>query len=288
MAEFYQTEYGQFITSLRPVGRVNATLLEAEQPAGDWSDASTPDLTVCQLVTEAVPISLDLGAGQFSGPMAQRDFIVVPPGMPTRILVDAPHSLRLLATPWQRMLAWANSDHLHLPADGDFGMLHRTYNHNQHLTQSLDALWRQDHGETAAGTLFADALMLQVLASLLDMARPARARPVAGLTRRNLQHVGAFMRTRLAEDIGLEELAALTGLSVAHFCRAFKRSTGRSPYQVLIDLRMQHAQQLLCAPAMTIAEVALACGYSQPAHFAKLFRRTTGVTPSEWRRQRLS
>jgi AraC family transcriptional regulator len=287
-AEFYRTQYGQAITSLRPAGRVGATLLEAAQPAGDWSDAATADLVICELIGKSVPVSLNLGAGRITGRMAPHDLMIAPVAVATTVLVDAPHHIRVLAVPWKRMCPWADSDQLRLPADGDFGVLHHVLSHDRRLTRALDALWQQDDGVSAAGTLFSDALLIEVVATLVEMSTPQRTRRITGLTRGDLLRVDACMRARLAEDIGLADLAALTGLSVAHFCRAFKLSTGRSPYQALIDLRMHHAQELLGRPALSIAEVALACGYAQPAHFAKLFRRSFGVTPTDWRRERLS
>jgi AraC family transcriptional regulator len=286
-AEFYRTQYGQAITSLRPAGRVGATLLEAAQPAGDWSDAATAELIIGQHLTDPVQASLDLGAGRFSGACVLNDFLVAPPGLASTILISASHRIRALAIPWQRMRVWADSDQWRLPVDGDFGVLHHTLNQDGRITRALDALWRQDDGASASGSLFSDALLIEVVATLVEMATPHRTRLIAGLTRGDLLRVDACMRARLSEDIGLSDLAALTGLSGAHFCRAFKLSTGRSPYQALIDLRMHHAQELLGRPALSIAEVALACGYAQPAHFAKLFRRAFGLTPSEWRRQRL-
>lgn len=285
-ADFYRTEYGQFIKLLKPIGRVKASLLEVEQPAGDWSDRATTDLILTQNVAGPAHIAMDVGAGHFSGVGKKHDFTLAPPGSATRVLIDAPHRIRILAIPWESMSAWAESDELRLPTGGDFGVLHQTLSNEPRLTQTLDALWRQEDGASAAGALFSDALLLQVIATLVELARPVRIRPAAGLTPRDLKQVDACMRARLAEDLGIADLAAETGLSVAHFCRAFKQSTGRSPYQALIHLRMQHAQQLLSSSAMSVAEVALECGYAQPAHFAKLFRREVGLAPAQWRRAR--
>jgi AraC family transcriptional regulator len=286
--DFYRTAYGQFITSVRPAGRVGAILLEADQPAGDWSDAATPDMVILQHASGPARVSLNLGAGRFATQAARNDFMVAPMNVATTILVDAPHRILALAIPWDRMRAWADSDALRLPVDGDFGRLHQTVHQDRRLTMTLDALWRQQDGTSAASSLFNDALLLQAVAVLIEVGHPDRGRAITGLSRRDLQRVDAYMRARLAEDIGLDDLASLVGLSVTHFCRAFKRSTGSSPYQALVVLRMQHAQQLLAHTPQSITHVALSCGYAQPAHFAKLFRRATGVAPALWRRLRLN
>jgi AraC family transcriptional regulator len=284
-ADFYRTQYGQVITSLRPAGRVGATLLEAEQPAGDWSDAATSDLIIAQHLSQPAQVSMDLGAGRFHGIGRTNDFIAGAPGVESTILVDSAHRIRVLAIPWEAMRAWADSDELRLSSDGDFGVLHQGFNRSSRLTLLLDTLWRQNDGMAAAEQMFTDGLLLQIVATLIDIAHPQRMQPTQGLTRHALLKVDACMRARLAEDIGLADLAELTGLSVAHFCRAFKRSTGRTPYQSLIELRMQDAQRLLSETNLSIAEVALSCGYDQPSHFAKLFRRSTGLPPAQWRRQ---
>jgi AraC family transcriptional regulator len=284
-ADFYRTAYGQFITSLRPAGRVGADLLEVDQPAGDWSDAATDGLVVAQLVGGAARHTMDLGGGCFTALARPLEFVVCPPGVATKIVVDSPHRIRLLSIPWQRMCAWADSDALRLPPDGDFGLLHSASRHDARVSRLLAAMWQQDDGVSAAGTLFSDALLVEIVATLVELRSAHGRRPIRGLTRFHLQRVDACMRARLSEDIGLVDLASLVGLSVAHFCRAFKLATGRSPYQALVALRMQHAQQLLRSSPLSVAEVALSCGYEQPAHFAKLFRRAVGLSPSEWRRQ---
>lgn len=284
-AEFYRTEYGQFITLLKPAGRFRASLLEAEQPAGDWSDAATPDLIIAQSLSAPAQIEFDVGAGQFKGVGTTNQFLVTPPGAASRIWIDARHRIRMLAIPWQAMRSWADSEFLRLPEDGDFGALHRSLQSDPRVTRTLDELWRHVASGLPSDTMFADASLLQLVATLADRARPAERPRISGLSALDLERVEACMRARFSEDIGLADLATVTGLSVAHFCRAFKRSTGRSPYQALVSIRVRHAQRLLASRALSVAEVALECGYTQPAHFTKLFRRETGLPPSEWRRQ---
>jgi AraC family transcriptional regulator len=85
-------------------------------------------------------------------------------------------------------------------------------------------------------------------------------------------------------DVSLSELAHECGLSVAHFGRAFKRSTGLAPHQWQLRRRTKRAQVLLTGSTLSIAEVALACGFSSQSHFATAFKENTGVSPGRWRR----
>ena len=96
------------------------------------------------------------------------------------------------------------------------------------------------------------------------------------------------MRLHLAEDIGLPELAALAGVSPQRFKRTFKTSSGLPPYRFLMTLRIERAQELLARSNLTLAEVALASGFSNQSHFTTVFWNQTGLTPGRWRRSALN
>jgi len=101
-----------------------------------------------------------------------------------------------------------------------------------------------------------------------------------------LKLVTEWMAERLSETLNLDELAAKTGLSKFYFHRLFKRAIGLPPSRFQLDLRMNRARQLLRETKESIVDVALDVGYTNPSHFAKLFHKETGLTPSEYRRQR--
>jgi AraC family transcriptional regulator len=109
--------------------------------------------------------------------------------------------------------------------------------------------------------------------------------PRSGLAAWQLRRVTNYMSERLAECIGLDELAELTALSRSHFCTAFRQTTGRTPHEWLTMLRLKHAQQLLRDPDIRIIDVGLSVGYQTPSAFAATFRRHIGMTPSAYRRQ---
>lgn len=93
-----------------------------------------------------------------------------------------------------------------------------------------------------------------------------------------------YMLEHLSEDITLEHLAGLVGLSPFHFCRAFRESVGATPYQWLITRRMERAQCLLADPAMSVMDIAFETGFNSPSHFATAFRKSVGMTPTAFRR----
>jgi AraC family transcriptional regulator len=100
-----------------------------------------------------------------------------------------------------------------------------------------------------------------------------------------LRQITDWMSEHVAEDINLDRLAAQAGLSKFHFHRLFKSAMGLSPSRNHINLRMNVARQLLRETKKSVVDVALDVGYTNPSHFAKLFRRETGLSPSDYRRQ---
>jgi AraC family transcriptional regulator len=99
-----------------------------------------------------------------------------------------------------------------------------------------------------------------------------------------LRRVIEAMRHSLREDFRLDLFAAEAELSTFHFSRAFKQTTGFSPSDYFIQLRMDEAKRLLRETEMSVLEVSLDVGYSSPSHFAQVFRRQVGVTPSDYRK----
>src|SRR5574341_875908 len=101
-----------------------------------------------------------------------------------------------------------------------------------------------------------------------------------------LRQITDWMAEHVAEDFNLARLAAQAGLSKFHFQRLFKSALGVTPSRYHINLRMNLARRLLRETKKSVMDVALEVGYANPSHFAQLFRRETGLSPSEYRRQR--
>jgi AraC family transcriptional regulator len=106
-----------------------------------------------------------------------------------------------------------------------------------------------------------------------------------GLPPARLRRVEAFLMAHLADDIGLDALAAIADLSPKHFARAFRQSTGLPPHRWLIERRIDRAKTLLRTADLSLAEIALASGFADQSHFTSAFRRGTGVTPGAYRQE---
>lgn len=99
-----------------------------------------------------------------------------------------------------------------------------------------------------------------------------------------LRRVQEYVEAHLEQDLTIEDLAAVAGLSPYHFAHAFKRSTGSGPYRYVLRRRTERAKRLLGAGKNPLSDVAQACGFGSQSHFSARFREVTGLTPHQFGR----
>lgn len=87
------------------------------------------------------------------------------------------------------------------------------------------------------------------------------------------------------DGTSIATIAEALNMSRSHFFRAFRESTGISPYQWLLKQRIDNAQRLLRTTNLPLSEIALHCGFSDQSHFTRIFSRDVGVTPKVWRQR---
>ena len=92
-----------------------------------------------------------------------------------------------------------------------------------------------------------------------------------------------FIEARLGDQITLDDLAVEADLSPYHLARMFKLSFGMPPHKYLMQRRVERAKALLAETDRTLADIALACGFSSQSHFSNCFKSATGVTPRGFR-----
>lgn len=102
------------------------------------------------------------------------------------------------------------------------------------------------------------------------------------------KRVREILYSHLADNISLETLAAACSLSRSHFARSFKKSTGMTPHQCQVQMRIDRSKHLLEHSCNSIAAIGLECGFSDQSHFTRVFFKRVGSTPSAWRRFRRS
>jgi AraC family transcriptional regulator len=158
----------------------------------------------------------------------------------------------------------------------------------------LSAMVAAVHAEMVAGfssgRLFLDSVE-QAMAVALVNGHAVRHRPAqiyrGGLGSARLRTIKELVRAKMGDDLSLDEMAQSVGLSTAHFARMFRKSTGKTPHQFVLRQRLERAKAMLRAPDARVLDVAVACGFKTQQHFAQVFRDAWGVSPTEYRHDRV-
>ena len=94
-----------------------------------------------------------------------------------------------------------------------------------------------------------------------------------------------FIEANLGKQIGVEDIAAASGVSRFHFSRAFRETTGSAPYAFLLGRRIALAKMLLINSAQPLADISSQSGFTSLSQFSRMFKRETGVCPSSFRQR---
>lgn len=105
------------------------------------------------------------------------------------------------------------------------------------------------------------------------------------LSNTQFKQVESLIEERLQEDISLDDMASAAGLSASHFNRQFKHTTGHTPYQYVIQRRVERAKWMLMDGRYSVAETARWVGFTDQSHLARHFKSVFGVTPFTVARQ---
>ena len=153
------------------------------------------------------------------------------------------------------------------------------------ITAVLLAMTTDLNEGSPAGRLYGEALGNALAVYLLNRYAVRRYAPVTyrgGLPGYRLKRVLDYIGENLANDVSLSELAAVVDMSPHYFAELFKKSTGRAPHQYIIMQRIERAKQDLCEPGRSVIEVGLGVGFQNPSHFARVFKKIVGISPSRF------
>jgi AraC family transcriptional regulator len=202
-----------------------------------------------------------------------------------RVLVDKPLHSFLLYLPQTALDALA--DDANVPRIPDLryepgvGMLDETVkNLGLSLLPALPA-------PEQVSRLFIDHLILglaahvaQTYGGMLPASRPIKG----GLAPWQEKRSKDMLAGDLTGVTPLHEIASVCGLSVSHFSRAFRRTTGISPHAWLLRMRVEAAKAMLRRRDASLSMIALACGFADQSHFTRVFTRRVGLSPGAWRK----
>lgn len=104
-----------------------------------------------------------------------------------------------------------------------------------------------------------------------------------GLAPHKLQKVLSYIDEKLAEPVGVRDLASHVHMSPFHFARRFKQAVGTPPHAYITHVRIERAKRLLAGTNLPLVEVATRVGYRTQAHFTGVFHRYVGTTPRAYR-----
>lgn len=154
-----------------------------------------------------------------------------------------------------------------------------------HLAQTmLPAL--ADPASTSA--LFAEQIgtaMVTHLFSRYGQNRPRSPRRAPRLANPALRRATEMLMDESNPEPSMASIADALQMSRGQFFRAFRETTGTTPYQWVLNQRVDHARQLLRTTDLALAEIALHCGFFDQSHLTRIFSREVGVSPGRWRRE---
>ncbi|QMV19176.1 helix-turn-helix domain-containing protein [Granulicella sp. 5B5] len=215
-------------------------------------------------------------------PTRPGSLIVIPPGTRDRLRWQG-HSERLVLSienePLEKLASQLGAQHP-LEIKSAWSLFDSSL---QHL---MTEMGRETREGWPLGALYADLLALGLQTSLLrnhsnqQISPPFKGRLSLSLLKRAMEYITA----NLAEDIGLGQIARELGLSESHFAHEFRTSTGATPYQYLLQQRMEKAKALLRTTKLPIQNVSVLAGFRYPANFVRTFRQREGQSPDAWRR----
>jgi AraC family transcriptional regulator len=134
-----------------------------------------------------------------------------------------------------------------------------------------------------------DSLVTVLVCYLLEhYARPAAPAEQGSLGGARLHRVLQHLAEHCAAPVSNGALAALCGMSEAHFTRAFHRAVGLPPHRYLLKLRLDRASAALRASDARVLDIAHNCGFASASHFARAFAAHFGVSPAEFRQRQRS
>jgi AraC family transcriptional regulator len=141
-----------------------------------------------------------------------------------------------------------------------------------------------DAGSRLYAESLANLLSVHLLRNYTDMPQPVESGRQLSQPRAVVQALN-FIHQNYAMDVSLADIAGAAHLSTYHLTRVFKKATGMTPHQYLVQVRVNSARHLLTAGAgdRSLAEIASAVGFADQSHLTRHFKRLLGVTPKQLR-----
>jgi AraC family transcriptional regulator len=154
------------------------------------------------------------------------------------------------------------------------------------LRQMATILLQQKRDRFRDGNLFLDSIataLSSYLVARYSSTLPLNVPLTGGLAPSTLRRCIDFIQANLSGSIRLDDLARESGMSASHLIRSFRQSTGKSPYQYVLELRTMRAKSMMRDRRLGLTEIALSSGFANQHHLSRIFRKVVGIAPSRYR-----
>ena len=153
------------------------------------------------------------------------------------------------------------------------------------LNELLPKIYQSFHkrkGYSEVCRHFALGIFFLLQRKLLE--RNANPNPIRIKRERLINRITDYLNEHYAESLTLKQISEKFFISESHLSHVFKKETGLSPIQFMMQRRIGEAQSLLVETSLAIQEIEDKLGFSDSAHFSKMFKKCVGITPKEYRR----
>jgi AraC family transcriptional regulator len=152
------------------------------------------------------------------------------------------------------------------------------------VIQSVASVLRREFMTGTNDPIFLEALRTTLSGHLARSFRNSGLRAIRGrLSPSVLRRALEMIEAKLDTGLSIESLAEHCHMGVHRFTQLFRTSTGRSPYQYFLDLRIGRAKHFLKETSLPLAEIAYKLGFASQSHFSTTFRQQTQLTPRQYR-----
>lgn len=165
---------------------------------------------------------------------------------------------------------------------GEITIPERHGDFDNQIAPICQTLWAEAQAGYPLGRVFGESLGTALASCLLQRySAVSTTIPSPGkLSARSWKTLQEFVEEQLQNDISLEEMAQIAGLSPYYFSRRFKETSGMSPHQYLIARRVERARQLMSDADLPLAQIAVQSGFADQSHLTRHMKRIFGQTPN--------
>ena len=156
---------------------------------------------------------------------------------------------------------------------------------NKNTDKVRESIFKLFKGINGEGTLSEAEISMEVYKLILQLLEDGDAADFSGAMHEDImQTVKDYIALHLSEDISVKALADRAHMSATHFSRVFKQKSGFSPYEYVLNARLNRAKELLLRSDMSITRIAYETGFNSEANFVYCFTKNEGLSPGKFRK----